>query len=99
MGDFLSLRVSAVFEDVWYLDSGLFIISAVDEEPRPRRTPGESWGPVGYLASLFPLMFSTEPLSLLESVAYQQAMDATTQHGLARLVSFLQKHDENKMLH
>lgn len=90
MGDFLSLRVSAVFEDVWYLNPGLFI-SAVDEESRPLRTPGESWGGgrFGYLVSLFPLMFSTEPLSLLESVAYQQAMDATTQHGLARLVSCL----------
>lgn len=55
-------------------------------------------GLFGYLVSLFPLTFSTEPLSLLDSVAYQQAMDATTQHGLVRLVLFLKKHNENKIL-
>lgn len=54
MGDFLSLRVSAVFEDVWYLNSGLFI-SAVDEESRPLRTPGESWRGGSFWLFGFPL--------------------------------------------
>lgn len=55
MGDFLFLSVFAVFEDVWNLNSGLFIGSAVDEGPTTSlSTPGESWGSFWLFGFPFP---------------------------------------------
>lgn len=83
-----SPEVSAVFEDVGSLNLGLFIGNAVD-----RGSPG--FGAGTFLVILFPSFPSLSALNLYyflitkySHVAYEQAMDATTQHGSLRLVCF-----------
>lgn len=88
-----SPEVSAVFEDVGSLNLGLFIGNAVD-----RGSPGfgAHQGKAGtFLVILFPSFPSLSALNLYyflitkySHVAYEQAMDATTQHGSLRLVCF-----------
>lgn len=86
LGDFLSLSVSAVFEDVWSLNSGLFIGNAVDRGAQASQHNRGKLGPF-WLFSLSALNLCYFLITKYSYVAYQQAMDSTTQPGFLRLVS------------